>query len=94
VDTVGIGFLFAAASSGDEGGDGPRREIASAPSSICWPLTNPAGATRQVDGVYRGALCALAQARSGTGQERALILYGEIGLDEISTWAGSMSVNS
>ncbi|MCX6381556.1 MAG: anthranilate phosphoribosyltransferase [Armatimonadetes bacterium] len=54
--------------------------------NLLGPLTNPAGATLQVMGVYDSALCPLA---IGTlrelGAERALVLHGAVGMVEVST---------
>jgi anthranilate phosphoribosyltransferase len=56
--------------------------------NILGPLTNPAGARRQVIGVYDPAyLDRVAAALAGLGAERALVVSGRDGLDEISTGA-------
>ncbi|GMV07314.1 MAG: anthranilate phosphoribosyltransferase [Gemmatimonadota bacterium] len=53
--------------------------------NILGPLTNPAGARRQVMGVADPRLLDLvAGALAELGQERALVVHGEPGLDEIS----------
>jgi anthranilate phosphoribosyltransferase len=50
------------------------------------PLTNPAGATRQVIGVSDGAfLETIAGALARLGAERALVVSSDDGLDEMST---------
>jgi len=50
------------------------------------PLLNPTGARRQLVGVYAGALVEpLAAALGRLGGERALVVHGEDGLDEITT---------
>ena len=50
------------------------------------PLTNPASAKRQVMGVYEARLCRLAaETLRELGSERALVLHGAVGLDEIAT---------
>jgi anthranilate phosphoribosyltransferase len=88
VDRVGIGFLFAPQHHpAMRQVSGPRREIGVRTLfNLLGPLTNPAGATRQVMGVYEARLCSLAAgALRELGSERALVLHGEIGLDEIST---------
>lgn len=53
--------------------------------NILGPLTNPAGASYQVMGVYDQALVEpLARVLNNLGVKRGLIVYGEDGLDEIS----------
>lgn len=48
------------------------------------PLTNPAGATRQLMGVYDPGLTrTLAQVLAGLGAERAMVVHGD-GIDELS----------
>lgn len=54
--------------------------------NLLGPLTNPAGATRQLIGIYDPELVekmALALARLGS--ERAMVVHGHDGMDEIST---------
>jgi len=49
------------------------------------PLTNPAGAKRQLLGVFDGALTeVLAEVLRELGSERALVVHGADGLDEIT----------
>jgi anthranilate phosphoribosyltransferase len=49
------------------------------------PLLNPAGANRQLIGVYDpGLMRSMGQALHALGSERALIVHGQDGLDEIS----------
>ena len=88
IDQVGIGFLFAPGhhpSMRHVGG--ARREIGvRSVFNLLGPLTNPAGATLQTLGVYDKRLCALAAgALRDLGSQRALVMHGDIGLDEIST---------
>jgi anthranilate phosphoribosyltransferase len=53
--------------------------------NLLGPLTNPAGARRQVVGVTDpGLLELVAQALRELGHHRALVVYGEPGLDELS----------
>lgn len=53
--------------------------------NVLGPLTNPAGARRQVVGVADGALVDLiAGALQQLGHHHALVVHGEPGLDEIS----------
>lgn len=53
--------------------------------NILGPLTNPAGASMQVMGVYDEDLVEpLARVLSNLGVKRAMVVYGQDGLDEIS----------
>ena len=65
---------------------GPRREIGiRTVFNILGPLTNPAGATRQVIGVYAPELTeSLCQVLQTLGSTRAYVVHGEDGLDEIT----------
>ena len=87
IDEVGIGFLFAIALHGAmKHAIGPRRELATRTVfNILGPLTNPAGAKRQLLGVFDGALTeALAGVLRELGSDRALVVHGSDGLDEIT----------
>ncbi len=53
--------------------------------NILGPLANPAGATRQLLGVYDEALMRpLAKVLSGLGVTRGLVVHGDDGMDEIT----------
>ena len=53
--------------------------------NLLGPLTNPANASAQVVGVYSESLVEkLAQALAELGLDRALVVHGEDGLDEIT----------
>ncbi|MXX41070.1 MAG: anthranilate phosphoribosyltransferase [Gemmatimonadetes bacterium] len=87
IDEVGIGFLFAIALHGAmKHAIGPRRELATRTVfNILGPLTNPAGAKRQLLGVFDGALTeALAGVLRELGSDQALVVHGSDGLDEIT----------
>ncbi len=84
---VGIGFLFAPALHGAmKYAAAPRREVGIRTLfNLLGPLTNPAGATHQLIGIYDGALIeTVAQVLGNLGSERAMVVHGEEGLDEIS----------
>jgi len=88
IDEVGIGFLFAprlhpAMHYAEE----TRREIGvRTVLDILGPLTNPAGATSQVLGVYAGSLTEpLAHVLAILGCHSAYVVYGSDGLDELCT---------
>jgi len=87
LDEVGIAFLFAPAMhSAMKYVQPARRELKlRTVFNLLGPLTNPANASAQVVGVYSGALVKkLADALSQLGLERALVVHGDDGLDEIS----------
>jgi len=85
-----IGFLFAPLMhQAMKYAIGPRRELgARTVFNILGPLTNPAGAKRQLLGVYDAALCrTIAEVLGALGSERAWVVSSADGLDEISTAA-------
>ena len=87
LDDVGIGFLFAISLHGAmKYAIGPRREIGTRTIfNALGPLSNPAGATRQVVGVYSAALTETLAGVLGTlGSERAFVVHGSDGLDEMT----------
>lgn len=54
--------------------------------NVLGPLTNPAGATRQLLGVYsRDLVPVIGEVLVELGSEHALVVHGEGGLDEMST---------
>jgi anthranilate phosphoribosyltransferase len=56
--------------------------------NLLGPLTNPAAADRQLTGVFDGDLTeTYAEALSRLGVERAMVVHGEDGLDELTTAA-------
>lgn len=66
---------------------GPRRSLGfPTVFNLLGPLTNPAGATRQLLGVYEPRFVPLvADALARLGADRAMVVHGEDGLDEITT---------
>jgi anthranilate phosphoribosyltransferase len=88
IEEVGIGFLYAVHHHpAMRHAIGPRREIGQRTIfNILGPLTNPAGATHQLLGVYDGALTEpLAQVLNALGSKGAYVVHGADGLDELST---------
>lgn len=54
--------------------------------NLLGPLTNPAGAARQLIGTYRPEFVdIMAQTLARLGSEHAMVVHGEPGLDELST---------
>ncbi len=85
---VGIGFLFAPLMHGAmKHAIGPRRELGVRTIfNALGPLTNPAGAKRQVIGVYDKALVMpIANVLARLGSESVFVVHGSDGLDEITT---------
>lgn len=84
---VGIGFLFAPLHHPAMKHVAPvRRELGvRTVFNLLGPLTNPAGAKRQMVGVFSWEwLEELAQALARLGTERAVVVHGMDGLDEVS----------
>jgi anthranilate phosphoribosyltransferase len=87
IDEMGIGFLFAPAMhAATRHAMRARRELGGRTVfNLLGPLTNPAGASAQVAGVYRADYTELiARALGELGVERAFVVHGADGLDEIS----------
>ena len=90
IDEAGVGFLFAPAHHGAmKHAIGPRREMAVRTIfNVLGPLTNPAGALRQVIGVFdRDLVEPLARVLGELGSEHVLVVHSEDGLDELSVGA-------
>ncbi|MCB9452019.1 MAG: anthranilate phosphoribosyltransferase [Anaerolineaceae bacterium] len=88
VDEVGIGFLFAAKlHPAMKYAIGVRREMkVRTIFNILGPLTNPAGAKRQLMGVFATDLTdMLAHVLGALGAKSALVVSGYGGLDELTT---------
>ncbi|HEX2163593.1 MAG TPA: anthranilate phosphoribosyltransferase [Thermoanaerobaculia bacterium] len=88
LDEVGIAFLFAPLfHPAMREVMGVRRELAvRTVFNVLGPLTNPAGARRQVVGVYEEKLVPrIAQVLADLGCVHALVVHGSDGLDEITT---------
>lgn len=87
INEVGVGFLFAPALHGAmKHAIGPRREIGIRTIfNVLGPLTNPAGADRQVLGVYDESLVeVMAKVLVRMGCQRGFVVHGLDGMDEIT----------
>ena len=88
LDEAGIAFFFAPTFHPSMRHAGPTRKDLGVRTAfnLLGPLTNPAGAARQLVGVPRPELTELvARALALLGSERAWVVHGADGLDEIST---------
>ncbi len=85
IQQIGIGFLFAPKLHGAmKYAIGPRKEIGIRTIfNMLGPLTNPAGATSQLIGVYDPKLTEMfAGVLKNLGTKRAFVVHGSDGLDE------------
>jgi anthranilate phosphoribosyltransferase len=92
IEQIGVGFLFAPNHHGAmKHAVAPRRELGVRTLfNVLGPLTNPAGARRQVLGVFDAAwLEPLAAALARLGSEHVLVVHAEDGMDEISLGAAT-----
>jgi anthranilate phosphoribosyltransferase len=92
LDLLGITFLFAPNfHAALRHAAGPRREIGiRTVFNVLGPLTNPAGATRQLLGVYSDTLVRpVAEVLRELGSDFAWVVHGRDGLDELSVFARS-----
>jgi anthranilate phosphoribosyltransferase len=88
IEQVGIGFLFAPKfHPAMKHAIGPRRELGQRTIfNLLGPLTNPAGATHQLIGVYDPALThPMAEVLSALGGRAAFVVHGYGGMDELTT---------
>lgn len=90
LNTVGIAFMYAPVfHEAVRHAARPRRELGfRTVFNLLGPLANPAGARRQLIGVYDPALAAtVAEALAALGADHAMVVSGLDGLDEISASA-------
>ncbi|MCS6948957.1 MAG: anthranilate phosphoribosyltransferase [Armatimonadota bacterium] len=96
IDEIGIGFLFARAHHPAMKYAAPVRQELGIRTvfNVLGPLTNPAGTRRQLLGVFAPQLTRLlAEVLREMGAERAMVVYGEPGLDELSTLGETLIVH-
>lgn len=87
VETIGVGFMFAPSHhSAMKHAIGPRREMGVRTIfNLLGPLTNPAGAKRQVMGVYgKQWVRPIAEVLQRLGSEHVMVVHAADGMDEIS----------
>lgn len=87
VQEIGLGFMFAPNyHSAMQYAIGPRKEMATRTIfNLLGPLTNPAGAKRQVMGVFaREWVRPIAEVLKALGSSHVLVVHSADGLDEIS----------
>ncbi|MDG1444293.1 MAG: anthranilate phosphoribosyltransferase [Pseudomonadales bacterium] len=87
IKETGVGFLFALNHHGAmKHAIGPRKEmIVRTIFNLLGPLTNPAGAKRQLIGVYDAKWTRpVAEVLQALGSEHVLVVHSNDGLDEIS----------
>ena len=88
IDKAGLGFMFAPTMHpAMKHAVGPRKEIGvRTVFNLLGPMTNPAGAKRQVIGVFSPVVTeTMANVLNSLGTHRAMVFHGLAGLDEIST---------
>ncbi|MCG5529559.1 anthranilate phosphoribosyltransferase [Halorhodospira halochloris] len=93
IEQVGVAFMFAPLHHGAmKHAVGPRREMGVRTLfNVLGPLTNPAGARRQLLGVYAPQwVRPIAEVLRELGSERVLVVHAEDGLDELSIASPSL----
>lgn len=88
IDEIGLGFMFAAKlHPAMKYAIGARKQIGTRTIfNLLGPLTNPAGASAQILGVYDKDLPpVIAEVLGGLGNKAAFVVHGHGGLDELTT---------
>lgn len=88
LNEVGIGFMFAPSHHSAMRFVGPVRQAIGTRTifNLLGPLSNPAGATKQLLGVFdRQWLIPMAETLSRLGSQSAWVVHGNDGLDELTT---------
>jgi anthranilate phosphoribosyltransferase len=94
LDEIGFAFLYAPRLHGSmKHAVGPRREMKlRTVFNLLGPLTNPAGARRQLLGVFEGGVAEkVAGVLRALGTEHAWVVHGADGLDELSITGPSVA---
>ncbi len=92
VGQVGLGFMFAPSLHPAMKYVMPARKSLGIRTvfNILGPLSNPAGVQRQLLGIFDGTLTeTMAEVLKKLGSRQALLVYGEDGLDELTTTTSS-----
>ncbi len=93
IDEVGVGFMFAPNHHPAMKNVAPVRKELGVRTifNILGPLTNPAGAPHILMGVFHADLVGIqVRALQRLGAQRALVVYGKDGMDEISLGAATL----
>jgi len=93
LDEVGMTFLFAPTfHMAMKHAGPPRRELGlRTVFNVLGPLCNPAGATAQIMGIFDGGLGpTIARVLGNLGVDRALVVHGSDGLDELTITGPSL----
>jgi anthranilate phosphoribosyltransferase len=93
LDEAGVCFCFAIHHHPATRFANPARQSLGFPTifNLLGPLTNPAGAARQLIGTYSPAFVeTLARTLSRLGSEHAIVVHGSDGMDEITTTGPSL----
>jgi len=88
IEEAGAGFMFAALHHSAVANVAPARKALGVRTmfNVLGPLANPAGAKRQLMGVFaRDLLRPVAEVMGRLGVERAWVVHGADGLDELTT---------
>ena len=92
IERVGLGFMFAPSLHLAMKHVMPARKSLGIRTvfNILGPLSNPAGVQRQLLGIFDGTLTeTMAEVLKKLGSRQALLVYGEDGLDELTTTTSS-----
>ena len=93
IEEIGIGFMFAQAHHGAMKNIAPVRKVLGVRTifNILGPLTNPAGASNQLMGVFHSDLVGIqVRVLQLLGSKHVMIVHGKDGLDEASLGAGTL----